>query len=269
MNEVKKMVIKPKTLGDGLVGICLAEVRMLPASYCVVGGIATQSYIPWNYRRPTSDIDLLVPKALNYEEFRKMISPIASYFQDNGYAVATKKMSRAYAMELTDKNGESIIVEVARRNEKNFEKHQKRLERELKNARKKIIEGKNLTYFVAAPEDIILPKLVRCIGSLKRDSGLSKLVPMELKGVSAEDAERRLRYINSLREEATYSPADAVLAERLRFVSDLYDMRVLSEIAGLNPDYFKTASEDWDTIKDNTKERETIFSHILPDMGGL
>ena len=81
-----------KTIDDKIVKDGLCAVATLDDSpdtkglYFLVGGVATQSYIPSSCRRSTSDIDLAILRPLNYEEFKHLTKNITSYLQDNGYS---------------------------------------------------------------------------------------------------------------------------------------------------------------------------------------
>ena len=146
----------------------------------------------------------------------------------------------------------------------NFKKHKNRLEREYDNTRKKIVEERKTTYRVCSPEDIAVPKLVRLINSMQRNPEFIKQIPSELESFSEEIIEKRKEVINAIRSEAVSNPGDPYLAERLRFVSDIYDIRMLSELTGFNPKYFHRAGQDWHDIKKNQELREKIFSATLP-----
>ena len=117
----------------------------------------------------------------------------------------------------------------------------------------------------AAQEDIVLPKLVRTIGALERSPYLGGSLPAELEPLSDEWIAKRLKKIGDLREEAMYKPGDIDLAQQVRLVSDVYDMRVLAEIVGLNESYWNKAEKDWDVIQRNPKLKERILGVILPD----
>ncbi len=265
-NEVKKLRIYPRTLDDKLIKDGLEAISLLNEKepYFLVGGIAVQSYLPTRCRRPTSDIDFAILRPLNYESFRNMIKQVKEYLQDYGYNTNTEKRSRTFDLDMTDSEGDSLSIEFVRRNEKNFDKHKKRLERELENAKSKIVEERGSTYMVACPEDIGVPKLARLIASLDRNEKFSRYFPKGIEPLSYEKLARYLTRITSLREEAGFNPADSELAEKLRFISDLYDIRVLSELTGFNAKYWKEAEQEWDTITQSPKKRNLIVKATLP-----
>ena len=73
---MRKLNYLARTIDDDIIKDGLCAVSVLsddPESrnkYFVVGGVATQSYLPSSCRRPTSDIDLAVLRPLNYAEFK-------------------------------------------------------------------------------------------------------------------------------------------------------------------------------------------------------
>lgn len=267
MNGVtKKLLISPRTLDDPMVKDGLEAVALLNETepYFVVGGVATQSYLPTRCRRETSDIDLCLARPLNYHTFKNMTSPLSEFLQDYGYKVDTKKGSRAFSLYFVSSEGNSLAIEAPKKNTANIENNRKMLERELKNSRTKVIEGRENVYRVVAPEDIAVPKLVRVINTLIRSPYLGGSLPKELESLSDEEIERKLEKINELRAEAMHNPGDIKLAERVRFVSDLYDIRILSELTGFNQTYLSEAEKDWDTIGREPKLRKRILKAIFP-----
>jgi hypothetical protein len=143
------------------------------------------------------------------------------------------------------------------------------LERELINAKRKIIEERNATYSVAAPEDIVIPKLVRSINSLIRHPEFREYIPQSELSLSDEYIAERLDFINHLREVCMDSIQDLELFEKLKFISDIFDIRVLSEIAGINTNYFEKSSDDWRVLRDNSHQKEILSNFILPKLNNL
>lgn len=267
MGEIKKYKISAKTLDDKEVKDSLEALSHLNGKipYFLVGGVATQSYLPSLCRRPTSDVDTSVVRPLNYSDFLEISKPVAEFMSDNGYIVKPRKGSRAFSLACESKEGYETIIEFVRRNKKNFEKHKKRLERELENTNAKIIESRNAIYFAKRPEDISVPKLIRMVNSLRRNPYLSKYVPNQVVPLSEKEIKRKIETINSIREEIMHNPADLGLAERLRFISDMYDIRILSEIIGFNKNYFKRAESDWNGL-DKDKNRNRILKATFPSI---
>ena len=153
----------------------------------------------------------------------------------------------------------------------NFKRMYSILGREFGHAREKIVEGRASTYRVASPEDITAPKLVRSVGALNRNPDLctcissNKPVPF-----SDERVRQELRKIRAIREEASLHLGDAVLSERLRFVSDLYDVRLLSELVGFNEAYMGAVVNSWETLsKTQSPARDLLFNFLLPKMSLL
>jgi len=266
--EVRKFEIRPLTLDDTLTRDGLESISTLTnrEPYYVVGGIATQSYLPTSYRRPTSDIDLSIVRLLNYKDFKGLVKPVVEYLFDNHYSVQTKKHSRSFNLDIENKEGERLLIEFSRRNKESFENSKKKLERELENSKRKIVEAGESTYVVATPEDIAVPKLARSVNSLIREPELKKLLPKEKINLSEEYIKMRLDFINKFREDAMISPGDLKLAEELRLISDVYDIRVLSELAGINIDYFYESVKDWDTLSGKIPEKDMLFNFVLPKL---
>jgi len=160
--DVKKFGFNARTLDDDSVKDVLEAVGVLNGiePYFLVGGIATQSYLPSACRRATSDVDFAVVKPLSKPDFKKMIEPVEEYLKDQGYETEKKtaNRSRSYALYLSREDAGNMCMEFVRRNEKNFAKHENRLERELENSRRKIVEGRSSSYMVCTPEDIAVPK---------------------------------------------------------------------------------------------------------------
>ena len=267
MKKIKKLTFNPRTLDEEIVKDSLEAVSQLEKneSLYLVGGMGIQSYFPTLLRRPTSDLDYSLVRPLGYPDFREMIKPVQEFLQDKKYSVQTRKGSSASMLFVYDsKTEDGLAVEFARRNKNNFEKRQNILQRELENSKSKIIEGRTKTYRVACPEDLAIPKLVRLINSLDRTPELEALLPDSLKSLSNEDIKKTLKKIANLREETMISSGDVGLAEKLRFISDLYDVRALAEITGFNDDYFNKIEKEWLSIDSKPEIRERIFDVTLP-----
>jgi hypothetical protein len=261
--EVKKLKVRPLTIDDKFVRVGLKAVSTLTDKepYCLVGGIATQSYIPSSCRRPTSDIDFSVVKPLNYEDFKTFSKPVIEYLKDNGYFVETRQRSRAFNLEVENKDGDKLLIEFSKRNKKSFDNSKKRLERELENSKRKRIENGEEIYVVSSPEDIVVPKLVRSINSLNRNPKFNQLLPRKV-GLSDRNISSRLEKIGKYREDAMLNPTDLEFAESLRFISDIYDIEILSIVAGINLDYFKKSSKDWNVLNEDNFYKNVLFSLI-------
>lgn len=261
---IRKLNFLPRTLDESIVIDGLEAVSFLKEPYYLVGGIATQSYLPTTCRRPTSDVDFSVVRPLNYEDFKSMISHVKEFLYDKGYTSETKKRSRSYSLDVFDYDNEGLCLEFSRRSVKNFEKNRTKLERELEHANSKIIEGRDTTYKVCRPEDIAIPKLVRLVSSLKRNPHFTRYVSKVLDPLTDENIAKQLREINGIRKEAMINSSDPELAEQLRFISDLYDIRILSELTGFNERYLTQVEKEWDTLSNNSKERGMLSTVVLP-----
>ncbi len=271
MGETRKLYFSPRILDERIVKDSLEAVSYIGEreSLFLVGGVGIQSYLPTLCRRPTSDVDYAVARPLTYSDFKQIVKPAEEFLRDFDYSVEPKKASRSYMMIIQNKeNSESLAVEVARHNEKSFQGKRKRLEKELENSKTKIIEGRTKSYRVACPEDLVVPKLVRTINSLKRNPFYSSLYK-NLTFFSDKNVIRNLEMINSIREEAMINPGDLGLAERLRFISDLYDVRMMAEITGFNESSFYEAGNNWRTLREDSQEREEIFRVALPKLSRL
>ncbi len=270
MGEVKKFRFNARTLDDAIVKDGLEAVSVLNGKepYFLVGGIATQSYLPTRCRRPTSDVDFALVRPLSKPEFRDMVAPVAEYLHDKGYDVSThvNNRSRSFALDISkeDSDYSPLCLEFVHRNKESFEKHKTRLEREYTNTRQKIIEGRESICRVSSPEDIALPKLVRSINSLRRDPQFINYIQSRLEPLSDEEVTQRIAAIGEIRAEAVANAGDPFLAEKLRIVSDVYDIRILSEIVGFNPEYFKTAEHEWHDINASPELRQKMFGIVLP-----
>lgn len=269
--KVRKFNFMARTLDDDVVKDGLESISVLNGKepYFLVGGVASQSYLPTKCRRPTSDIDFALVRPLSKPDFRTMIVPVREYLHDMGYETIPKinNRSRSFALYLSksyDESEDSLCLEFMRKNKMNFKKHKNRLEREYDNTREKIVEERKTTYRVSSPEDIAVPKFMRLINSMKRNPKFIQQIPSKLESLSDEIIEKRKKVINAIRSEAVSNPGDPYLAEKLRFVSDIYDIRMLSELTGFNPKYFHRAGQDWNDIKKNQELREKIFSATLP-----
>lgn len=265
-----KLECSPRTLDDRLIknGSCaVATLEDNPFSrglYFVVGGIATQSYLPSRCRRPTLDIDLAVLINLSYADFKEFSKTVFEYIRDEGYDVKYRKAHRSFCIDFIDKERNMSFIEFARDSEKTFDAKKKILERERAHAKSKIIEGTTFTYIVASPEDIIIPKLARSTNSFKRNSLFEQYVG-GMKNLSEEEIRKSLKHIEDLRLEAILKPGNVESAEVLRFVSDLYDIRLLSELAGFNSSYLKESAHDWITLNYPSFQRDLIARTVLPD----
>ena len=260
----RKLSFHAKTLDDQIVRDGLESTELVNEPFYLVGGMATQSYLPTTCRRPTSDIDFSIVRPLNYEDFKSITTNMRRYLMDQGYRTETKKHSSAFMLNIFDPQGDGLCVEFSRRNEKKFKEKEKSLQREFENANNKIIEGKKGTYKVCRTEDLAIPKLVRSIGSLKRNPHFNEYLSREFSALTNEDIIRKLKKIDEKREETMINLGNPELAEELRFMSDLYDMRLLSELVGFNENYWDKVIEEWYTLKDFPQEKEKITEAVLP-----
>jgi len=262
----RKLNFRARTLDDSFLKDGLVASSLLNGKEPVylVGGVATQTYLPSSCRRPTSDVDFSVVRPLCYADFKVMVTPISERLRDGGYIVNTVKRSRAYCLDVTNpKTDETLTLEFSRRNEQNFDSNKAHLERELENANTKIIEGTDASCVVASSEDIAIPKTVRSISSLTRNPWLYEFVPKEIEYLSNDRIKNYLSAIGELREEASVN-LDPELAEKLRFISDLFDIRLLSELIGFNKKYLAEVASEWNATSKPSEEREALTKTVFP-----
>lgn len=264
--EIKKLKVNPNTLSSGILGKALEAVSLLNnrEPYYLVGGIATQSYLPPFCRRPTSDIDISIVKPLNYVEFKSIVKPIIEYLEDEGYLINSKKYSRSFCLNVLAEDNEKMIIEFSRRNDQSFNKSKNRLERELDNSKKKEIGVGRAICYVATTEDIVIPKLVRSVGSLIRNPDFKNILPKKTE-FSIENIQKKLDKINNLREYAMLKPGNLITAEKLRFISDIYDMDLLYKFSGINENYFEKVMKEWDTLSENESQKDFLINFIFHD----
>lgn len=269
---MKKLSFTPRTLDelivkDGLVAVStLNNYSESKDLWFIVGGMATQSYLPSSCRRPSSDIDLAVLKPLNYSDFKDFSKGVSEYLQDNKYSVEQRKGHNSFII-LYSKDEEVCAIEFARRNEANFARIENRLNYEAEHTRKKLVEGTIHTLKVASPEDIAIPKLVRSVNTLSRNKELScYLNNNNQMPLSDAEIKKQLTDIAFLREEAALKIGDPRISSILRFVSDLYDVRILSEITGFNESDFKLSASRWDSFAKKPAETKSLFAYALPKL---
>ena len=267
-----KLTFSPRTLDDEVVKDGLSAVSTLDHDsrmkdiYFVVGGVATQSYLPTSCRRSTSDIDLALLRPLNYSDFKSLSSNLSTFLADQGYTVTQDKNRFTY-MIIYSKNNQAGVIEFPARSPANYSRWQTLLEEEHKNTRRKLVEGRNpeFTYTVAGTEDIAAPKLMRSLHALRDRPNLANDIAHGIpQSLSEEQIAQRLREINDFREVASKDPNYFALAKRLRFISDLYDVRILSEIPGFNERQLRHSLGLWNVLKIPSSQRNAVFSYSLP-----
>ena len=167
-DEILPTTLESKITQEGISALSQLNNSPLKDDYFVVGGVAVQSYLPTEYRRPTSDIDVCLVRPIHgREEFKSLVAPCITYLKDRGYEVSYEKASGNFKIKALDpKNHQLVLLEFSRRNEKKYEECEKRLRRELEQGRYKLIG--NVGIIVSSPEDIAVPKLIRGIGTLIR-----------------------------------------------------------------------------------------------------
>lgn len=256
----------PRTLDSRIVKDGLRAVSLLNrlsqngGVYIVVGGMAVQGYLPSSYRRPTSDIDISVLRPLNYEDFKLFSKDMREYLQDNNYLTETKKKNNSFCINIIPKNDHPIVIEFSRRNSRKFEIERSRLEKEVENARIKELETGE-SYFVSSPEDIAAPKIVRGIGSVKRNPELIEEASL-FDTVHPEEIPVILENISFLRGQAK-GEGNLAIKEKARLISDLYDIKMLSGTVGFNQKYMQEVISRWDALKEPSAEKASLIRFLL------
>ena len=62
------------------------------------------------------------------------------------------------------------------------------------------------------------------------------------------------------------NPLNLILFDQLKFISDIFDIRVLSEVAGINVKYFEASKRDWNALSGNIPELDILFNLTLPKL---
>jgi len=268
-----KLCFEPRTLDDEVMrdGLCavgaLDEDPNTTGFTFVTSGMAAQSYLPTACRRYTYDIDVSILKPLSLTELKDYVKPMTVRLEDLGYETDVQKgwASNRVIFSKRENAESSAVIEFTRRSKGNFEKNFPRLQREFENTRKKIVEDRDVTYRVASPEDIAMPKIVRSIGTLSRNPGLSRYIgPKQPVVFTPARIKKDLEGIKELRCEAVMQPGDIKLSENLRFFSDLFDIRAMSDIVGFNEKYLLEVIDSWDVLKRKTPSRDFLAAYVLP-----
>ncbi|MBT4135626.1 hypothetical protein HOD75_02895 [archaeon] len=265
-----KIDYDPKTLDDKIIvdgHRAVATLKDNPLSrgmYFVVGGFATQSYLPSSCRRQTCDIDLAVLQRLNKADFRAFSSTAREFLEDNGYEVSDRKTQGAFCLDYCNVEGDRSYIEFPRFSKKRFAEKKSSLEREREHARIKLVEGTGDTYMVASPEDIMVPKLMRSVNSFKRNPLFEGFIA-RMQSLSDEEVREKLEQLRALKLKSIQDPTDVQNLELFRFISDIYDIRLLSELAGANKAYLRESAGAWDTLKKPSFERDLLARSVLPD----
>ncbi len=239
--------------------------------YVVVGGVATQSYLPSTCRRPTADIDIALGKPLPTEkEFRDFVKPVVEQLKDNGFLIdyiGKGRSNRSWTLSTSipkSPGKEEIILGFTKDNSKSFKPKQERRERKIRNGRLKTIEERGEVYRVASPEDIIFPKFVRLGKILTEFPEFSDLLdPYQheitdglIRSTMNTIADQRARLLVGYNRKED---------SKNRVICDSYDIRILYELPGINEDYFRESVRFWpmSSVDDNVKRK------LPPLMPGL
>jgi len=256
--------IDDKIVRDGLSALStldsFADKRDL---YAVVGGIATQSFLPSSCRRDTADIDVLVGNSLDRGGFLSYTSSVKEYLQDKGFSVEVARKSRSWNLTVNSPNDETILLEFSRFSPDAFEKKKNMIERELENARQKIVETREDRYRVVSPEDIAVPKFTRSVIILQRQPEYESLITPYTGPMSDELIRDTLNRNRDMKSQLLNDPENLLLYSKCRFLSDIYDIRILNELTGFNENALGEVARDWPAMNYYPEIRDKLVP-LLP-----
>lgn len=218
----------------------------------ISGGMAIHSYLPEEECRGTIDLDYNFLWGGQTPEFKELTAPMVEYLKSRGYDISFEKQGLTF--EYTMQKGEdSLLLQHKRRSATNFEKNRKSLEREVAN--KRIITGKEISYPVISPEDLIAHKLNRIINFSKRYEIIlpHDLVGRDLRGVADKAREEIL-------QRGIDCPPNAI--PRVRVLYDCYDIKSLATHAGLDGKYFEEVLGDWEENTGSSQEMHSLLNRL-------
>ncbi|MBI2105904.1 hypothetical protein HYT56_03645 [Candidatus Woesearchaeota archaeon] len=255
-----------RTLDDAVIRDGLSAISRLKDSerrYAVMGGIATQSYLPTICRRPTIDIDVLIEGVTNREAFVKFVEPTQDYFRDKGYTTSFNRREFSWNFSARSPSDEAILMEFSRFSQSFYPVKKSLVERELDNRRTKFIEGREDSYCVLAPEDIAVPKIGRLITVLEENPNFDKYIEPFTKPMSTETIRYALNKTRDVKERVALTPEEVKDFLAGRFISDAYDVRMLGEQVGFDSDYFNKVVGSWKEVAAPSEAKSVVWK-ILP-----
>ena len=265
-----KSLYSTRTLDDEIAKDALSAISKLERSslsrncYALTGGFGVQSYLPTSCRRPSEDIDLIIGVPLDFKSFALFIKPVKEHLIDEGYKVKSKLVKFGYNLFVVDDDkSEGMVIEFLRINQNSFNNMRHILERELRNCKRKTVEGKSDVFSVLSPEDLIAPKLLRVMGTLKKYPDLVTDLAYFRNLGGDRGLKEKLTYVKNLRD---LDKPNSFFREKMKFFSDVFDIRILYEVAGFNMDYLKKAIGDWNLYGTKSTEFMTVTSNILPGL---
>lgn len=203
----------------------------------ISGGMAVQSYLPYELHRSTVDLDITLLWFGNPSGFRNLILPLKEDLKSKNYEVNFRKRGLTYDLIVSDiEKEDSFIVQHPRWSEKHFKNVKKKsLEREVEH--KKSINKKGLCYDVISPEDSSMIKLNRAITFAKKyDLKIPKKNLTDLKKQSDN------LISNMVSRFPNVSPSEVAL---VRLINDCYDIKSISEYQKIDKNYFNEVVRDW------------------------
>jgi hypothetical protein len=249
----RKFRPRPHTINDPIVVRALKAINLVKSTNNVEGhiggGMAVGAYIPVEEQRPTIDLDFALLWGGTTSEFRRLMEPLISTLKAEGYDLRIQKGDKTYDIPIQSDTKDSLLVQHHRRNQRNFQKNKKSLERETANQR--VITGDDISFAVMSPEDLILHKLSRLF-TFSKIYGI--LIPQKMK---TEDMARTIRF---LRED--YDAVQKKEVATVRMYHDSYDIKHLAGNVGLNKRYFEEAAKDWNTKYMNEDSAKTLLERM-------
>ncbi len=211
------MNISNHTINSGIVRDILAELAKDKMSNKYLGGgIGIQFFLPQEFHRRTSDIDLDSSEKSTSGSFHKYVSKIAVPLLQRGYSLDFTKQRQTYDAGF-QREGHQVVLQIPKRTEKKFYEVKERLEREVANSETLPYAGGKLR--VINPNDFLARKFNR-VDMFRRQYLLE--IP---KGMSLEERTER---VNIMREKLDLTNLDPEEIARniayLRMSADITDI---------------------------------------------
>jgi hypothetical protein len=210
------------TINSGIVKDVLVELaeRDMHDRY-LGGGMSLQFFLPVNFHRLTTDLDLESPIKKPFTEFKYDLTNILYNLSQRGYNVTFSKEGSTYDC-LLERDNYLLALQMPRRGLKRHEELKPRLEKEFANS--KIIPYGKGRLRVINVNDIIARKILR-IKVFHEEYGLA--VPTDI------EAERGVETANILKESLYKESLDGNPQEiakqiaHVRLLSDVSDIKAI------------------------------------------
>ena len=233
------MISSIHTRESGIVKDVLAELARdgMDKKY-LGGGIGVQFYLPSEFYRRTSDIDLDSSERFTSGTYHNWVVGLFKPLVDRGYSLDFSKQRSTYDA-LLEREGQKVILQIRRRSTKNFEDVKKRLEREFANS--EIIPYAEGKMRVLNINDLIAHKISRA-EMFSRAYSLDLNSPLNM---SLEDGIERA---NILKENLDFSNLDpeeiAKNVAYIRLLSDVMDVKAMIRNSKIDEKYIRVATSD-------------------------